>query len=96
MRNHYLVSYDVSDPKRLRRTFKKLKGFGDPVQHSVFLCPLSPAERTILMDALRDVIDQQTDRVLIVNLGPMSTRGSECLEFIGRRIDLSESEAIVV
>jgi len=42
MRRVYLVCYDVSDAKRLRRTHKKMCGFGDPVQYSIFRCELSP------------------------------------------------------
>ena len=31
MRNRFLVCYDVSDSKRLARTYKKMNGFGEPV-----------------------------------------------------------------
>lgn len=31
-----LVSYDVRDPKRLRRVAKLLEGYGERVQHSLF------------------------------------------------------------
>jgi len=40
MRSVYLVCYDVADDKRLRKTYKKMRGFGDPVQYSVFRCEL--------------------------------------------------------
>ena len=42
MRNRFLVCYDVSDPKRLARTYREMNGFGDPAQYSVFICDLSP------------------------------------------------------
>ena len=42
MRNRFLVCYDVSDSKRLARTYRKMNGFGDPAQYSVFICDLSP------------------------------------------------------
>ena len=45
MRNVYLVCYDVADAKRLRRTYRKMRGFGDAVQYSVFRCELSPTEK---------------------------------------------------
>lgn len=28
MRQRYLVTYDIGDPKRLRKVFKLLKGYG--------------------------------------------------------------------
>ena len=48
MRNVYLVCYDVANDKRLRRTFKKMCGFGDPLQYSVFRCELSPPEKQMM------------------------------------------------
>lgn len=36
----HLISYDVRDPKRLRRVAKKLEGYGTRVQFSVFRCRL--------------------------------------------------------
>jgi len=96
MRNLYLVSYDVCDPKRLRAIFKKMHGFGDPVQYSVFLCPLSAKERILLLEAIGRIIHHTEDRVMIVNLGPQDGRGDECIEFLGRKMELPESGAAVV
>ena len=39
-RVRYLVSYDICDPKRLRRVARSLEGFGVRLQYSVFECPL--------------------------------------------------------
>ena len=30
MRSRYAVAYDISDPKRLRRVHRVMRGFGDP------------------------------------------------------------------
>lgn len=43
-RRRYLISYDISDPKRLRSTFNLMKGYGKWLQYSVFVCDLSKAE----------------------------------------------------
>ena len=96
MRNRYLVCYDVSEPKRLRRTFKKMNGFGDPVQYSVFLCDLSPKERVLLEEALTDVINMKEDRVMIVNLGPVDGRGEGSIATLGQaRKPVSPSSIVV-
>lgn len=50
MRNVYLVCYDVADDKRLRKTYKKMCGFGDPLQYSVFRCELSAVEKQLLRE----------------------------------------------
>jgi len=96
MRNHYLVSYDVSDDRRLRRMYKRMRGFGAHLHYSVFLCALSPTERIHLQEMVHDLIHHEEDRVMIVNLGPAEGRGRGCIEFIGRRGDLPGSGSKVV
>ena len=96
MRNRYLVAYDVVEPKRLRATYRKLRGFGDPVQYSVFLCDLSAKERVLLNDALGKVVNQREDRVLIVDLGPVDGRGQECIATLGPAKPPGSPVAIVV
>ena len=48
MRHRFLVCYDVADPRRLARTYRKMNGFGEPAQYSVFICDLSSKERALL------------------------------------------------
>ena len=96
MRNRFLVSYDVSDAKRLRPVFKKMHGFGDPVQYSVFLCRLSAKERVLMVQALTEIIHHREDRVMIVDLGPFEGRGNECIQFMGKHLALPEAGAVVV
>ena len=88
MRNLYLVSYDVCDPKRLRKVYKKMHGFGKPAQYSVFLCPLSRAEKFQLFDQLGMLIKHDEDRIMIVDLGPEAGRGAEAVEFLGVRREM--------
>lgn len=96
MRKTYLVTYDISHPKRLRRVFKTLRGFGDHVQYSVFLCDLSDKERVRLAMALEVEIHHRQDQVLIVDLGPSDGRGPECIESLGRAFIQTERVAVVV
>ena len=56
MRHRYVVTYDVSNPKRLRRVFKIMRGFGDAIQLSVFRCDLSRTEKIMLIEKLKDSI----------------------------------------
>ena len=86
MRNRFIVAYDVSDARRLRRTFKKMNGFGDPLQYSVFACDLSRKERVLLEEALTEIINLKEDRVLIIDTGPVHGRGSETLSTLGRQL----------
>lgn len=97
MRTVYLVCYDVADDKRLRKTYKKMRGFGDPVQYSVFRCELSPTEKQLMKAALWDLLNWDHDRVMLVDLGPAGARGDECIEFWGDpRVELPRRTAVIV
>lgn len=96
MRQRYLVAYDVRDPKRLRRMFKAMRGFGDPLQYSVFRCDLSDQEKVSLRAAVSAIIKSDEDQVLIVDLGPATGRGGTCFEVLGCQRPPEESGAIVV
>ena len=97
MRNVYLVSYDVADDKRLRLTYKKMCGFGDPVQYSVFRCELSLTEKQLMKEALWALLNWGEDRVMLVDLGPAGARGDDCVEFWGEpRVELPGRQAVIV
>ena len=36
--NLYIVAYDISDPRRWRRVFRLMNGYGEWLQLSVFQC----------------------------------------------------------
>lgn len=63
MRRRFIVCYDISAPKRLARTFRNMKGFGDPLQKSVFTCDLSAAELEYLG---RPVLPDEGTQVIII------------------------------
>ncbi len=95
-RHHFLVSYDVSDKKRLRRMLRTLRGFGDSVQLSVFLCTLSRLEKALLEEAVRKVIQPGADQVLIVNLGPSDGRARECIQALGRPCVTADRQPMIL
>ncbi len=33
----YLIGYDISDPKRLQRIYRKMTHYATPIQYSIFL-----------------------------------------------------------
>jgi len=97
MRSVYLVCYDVADDKRLRHTYRKMCGFGDPVQYSVFRCELSPTERQLLKEALWSILNWEHDRVMLIDLGPAGARGDRCIEFWGEpRVELPSRTAVII
>ncbi len=95
MRNRYLVCYDVADQKRLAQTYKKMNGYGDPVQYSVFACDLSDKEVVIMREDLEGLLNLAEDRILIVNVGPADRSGGR-ISTIGAAFDMQREAAIVI
>ncbi|HFE45168.1 MAG TPA: CRISPR-associated endonuclease Cas2 [Nannocystis exedens] len=73
MQSYYIVSYDISEPSRLRQVHKTVRDFGDGIQLSVYLCRLSKLDRALLERRLLDVIHQQQDQVIFIHLGAADT-----------------------
>lgn len=96
MRMSYLVCYDISDEKRLRRVFKTMRGYGDHLQYSVFECQLTPMDLTRCRNDLSKIIHHDADQVLFVNLGPAEGRGDRVITALGRPYFTIDAPCIVV
>ena len=66
----YLVAYDISDPKRWRRVFKVMNGYGDWLQLSIFQCRLTPQLHAELVALLDEIVHHEEDHLLSIDLGP--------------------------
>ncbi|OGA38285.1 MAG: CRISPR-associated endonuclease Cas2 [Betaproteobacteria bacterium RIFCSPLOWO2_12_FULL_62_13] len=66
----YIVTYDISEPRRWRRVFKLMNGYGEWLQLSVFQCRLSRRRHAELVATLDEMIVNDHDHVLMVDLGP--------------------------
>lgn len=96
MRSVYVVCYDISNARRLRAVYKKMRGFGQHVQLSVFRCELSPRERIDMIAALSDIINHDEDQVLLVDVGPADGRATSVFRALGRPYLSPERLALVV
>ena len=96
MRNSYIVSYDIADPKRLRQVFKKMRAWGDHLQLSVFECQLRPVDLVRLRAELADIIHHDEDQVLFVDLGPSEGRGDRVISALGKPYVHFDEPLIVV
>ena len=63
----YLVAYDIRDPKRWRRAYKIIRGYGGPLQYSLFRCRLTPDEVERLRWELESVLEAE-DALLFIGL----------------------------
>ena len=95
MRNRYFVCYDVRDPKRLVQTYKHMRGYGDPVQYSVFMCELNGREIIYMKEDIGAILNLTEDRLLIINTGPANSNVKN-IEALGMSLDTQKESSIVV
>jgi len=94
--NVYLVAYDIADDKRLKKTYKTMRGFGEHIQYSIFRCELSDANLVRMKLALTDVIQANEDQVLIFRLGPADGVFTEQVDALGLPYGHVVREAVIV
>lgn len=96
MRRCYLVCYDIRDPRRLRRTHKLMKAYGEPWQYSVFYCTLKAIDRVRLENALREVVNLREDQVLIIDLGADEQAAREAAVTLGPGLPQQDDGMVVI
>lgn len=96
MRRCYLVCYDVRNPRRLRRTHKVMKAFGEAWQYSVFYCVLKDIDRVRMENALREEVNLGEDQVLIVDLGSNEDNAREAAVTLGPAPPPQEGGVVVI
>jgi CRISPR-associated protein Cas2 len=89
----YLVCYDISNPKRLRKVAKTCEDFGYRKQLSVFLVRVSATDFVRLRARLYDIIDLNEDQVLFI---PLTDTCLQRLEAIGRATDSYDKNDVVM
>ena len=95
MRNKYFVCYDVHDPQRLTQTYKKMQGYGEPVQYSVFMCDLNEKEFIIMKEDLGNILNLSEDRILIINVGQVD-KSKKHIFTMGMSFETQNEASIVI
>ncbi len=65
LKNWYLVCYDIRDPKRWRKAYKLLQGYGERMQYSIFRCWLNQRDREKLRWELEKILAKEDDLLLL-------------------------------
>lgn len=65
----YIVTYDISDPRRWRAVYEIMNGYGEWLQLSVFQCRLTKRRHAELVSLLDQLIHHSEDHVLIIDIG---------------------------
>ncbi len=66
-KNWFMVCYDIRDPKRWRKAYKLLEGYGERIQFSIFRCRLNGREVEKLRWELARILSEE-DSLLLVGL----------------------------
>jgi CRISPR-associated protein Cas2 len=91
----YIVTYDISDPKRWRIIFKAMHGYGEWLQLSVFQCRLSRRRHAELVATLDELINHKEDHVIMLDLGPADTVAPRVIS-LGKDFQAVSREPIIV
>jgi CRISPR-associated protein Cas2 len=63
------VAYDIGDPRRWRRVFRLMQGYGEWLQLSIFQCRLSRRRHTEMVALLDGIIHHAEDHVMSLDIG---------------------------
>jgi CRISPR-associated protein Cas2 len=96
MRKSFLICYDISDDKRLRKVFQTMRGYGNHLQYSIFECQLTATDLVRLRAELSAIIHHEQDQVLFVDLGPAEGRGDRVITALGKPYSNIQAPCIVV
>lgn len=91
----YIITYDISDPKRWRKVFKLMNGYGEWLQLSVFQCRLSRRRHAELVATLDEVILNEHDHILMLDLG-LADKVDPRVISLGKSFELVIREPVIV
>ena len=96
MRHSYLVCYDITDDRRLRKVFQTMRNYGDHLQYSIFECQFTPQDLVRCRADLARIINHAQDQVLFVNLGPAEGRGERVITALGMPYTPIDAPCLIV
>ncbi len=91
----YIVAYDIGDPKRWRKIFKLMHGYGEWLQLSVFQCRLSRRRHAELIATLDEIIHHKDDHIVLLDVG-LAEEVKPRVVSLGKTFNPIEREPIVV
>ena len=93
--NLYVVAYDIASPRRWRKVFRTMEGYGEWLQLSVFQCRLTRRRQVELRLALGEIINHAEDHVIILDLGPAAALRPR-VESLGKPFSIVDRGPVIV
>lgn len=94
-RRRFIITYDITEEKRLSKTYKIMKDYGDHVQYSVFICELNEREVIQMKSKLTEIINNAEDQILIIDLGLADRKSDTFIQTLGRDYHLPSHVLII-
>lgn len=91
----FIVTYDISDPKRWRRVFRLMRGYGEWVQLSVFQCRMSRQRHAELIALLDGIIHHAHDHIVILDVG-LADKVTPRVVSLGKDFEPVSREPVIV
>lgn len=70
----YLIGYDICDPKRLNRIYKRMCNHATPVQYSVFLLEGNEQALNACLNEILPIFDKKEDDLRVYPLPTQAKR----------------------
>jgi CRISPR-associated protein Cas2 len=93
--NLYIVAYDISAPRRWRKVYRIMEGYGEWLQLSVFQCRLARRRQIEMKLALDEVINHAEDHVIIIDVG-LAAANRPRIESLGKPFSMVERGPVIV
>ncbi|MBU6197183.1 MAG: CRISPR-associated endonuclease Cas2 [Cyanobacteria bacterium REEB446] len=93
LEKNFLVMYDISDPKRLRKVHSICKKFGIPQQLSIFELKLTARKFILFLREIRQWINTKEDQLVYICL---CTNCNTKIKAIGEQWDTSLKNSCVI
>jgi CRISPR-associated protein Cas2 len=76
-----------------------MRGYGEHIQYSVFLCQLTDKDMVVLKEKLSDITNQNEDQVMLIRLGSVDAANQvgypKNWQVIGRKVHLRDTKVMV-
>ncbi|QTA81096.1 CRISPR-associated protein [Desulfonema limicola] len=93
MKKNYLIGYDISDEKRLKKVAKIVSRFGSRIQYSFYHCFISNTQKIRMKALLQKEIKEDEDQVILL---PITVNQLKEMEFMGFKINLQNEGIIII
>lgn len=93
--NLFIVTYDIAAPRRWRKVFRIMEGYGEWVQLSVFQCRLTRRQQIEMKLALDEVINHTEDHVIIIDVG-LAAANRPRVESLGKPFSVVDRSPVIV